>query len=489
MSPNATMNLTGRMTLAVGGCAVLLSAGAGLLQLDREERDLRRVAEREASLLARSLQVAFGNAIRDLQIEDVAETLTELSRVDPAVAVFVFDHAGGLIGASHTARPSAKTSRAGVVAQQELEPLVEFVPSEQPELLRIGLPLEDVGFGVSALVLEKPLDELQRDLRATRRDIAFSTLLFVAVVAVSTWLLTRRYIGTPLHRLVVNMRLVRAGDLRILPATTSADEVGDTQREFELLVRDLESARLRADQESDARRRMERGLQEADKLLTLGQLSAVMAHEIGSPLQVLEGRARSMKKQAGDAAAVRRTAEMIIEQSERITRIVRQLLSLNRRRPPVRKWVDAEKLVRSVVALLELEARRRDVKIEVVVNGSANLMADGDQLQQVALNLLRNALDVAPRKSTVVVTLEGDQQDLSMLVSDQGPGVAESAKAHLFEPFFTTKAGTGGTGLGLSAVRSIAREHGGRAQFVDLDRPGCRVRVTFPRRMEDPRRG
>src|SRR5690606_9001579 len=126
---------------------------------------------------------------------------------------------------------------------------VEFVPSEQPELLRIGLPLEDVGFGVSALVLEKPLDELQRDLRATRRDIAFSTLLFVAVVAVSTWLLTRRYIGTPLHRLVVNMRLVRAGDLRILPATTSADEVGDTQREFELLVRDLESARLRADQE------------------------------------------------------------------------------------------------------------------------------------------------------------------------------------------------------------------------------------------------
>src|SRR5690606_34053191 len=223
-----------------------------------------------------------------------------------------------------------------------------------------------------------------------------STLLFGSVVAISAWLITGRYIAEPLRRLVANMRLVRAGDLRLLPAAASADEVEDTQREFEQLVRDLDSARQRADQESEARRRMERGLQEADKLLTLGQLSAVMAHEIGSPLQILEGRARSMKKQAGNAADARRTADMIIEQSERITRIVKQLLSLNRRRPPVRKPVDAEKLVRSVVALLELEARRRDVRIEVVMEASGSISADADQLQQVALNLLRNALDAAP---------------------------------------------------------------------------------------------
>lgn len=484
------MNLVRRMTLAIGGCAVILSGGAGLLLLEREERELRSVAQRETLLLGRSLQVAFENAIRDRQIEDVTETLNALSRVDQSVAVFVFDQAGELIGASSNAKLSPEASRTGLSAQQEIEPVIEFATGQGTELLRIGFQLEDAApFGVSAVVLEKPLVELQRDLRTTRRGIASSTLLFVAVVALSTWFITGRYIGRPLRRLVTNMRLVRTGDLRILPATASADEVQDTQLEFEQLVRDLDSARRRADQESEARRRMERGLQEADKLLTLGQLSAVMAHEIGSPLQILEGRARSMKKQAADPALVRRTADMIIEQSERITRIVKQLLSLNRRRPPVRKPVDAEKLVRGVVALLELEARRRDVRIEVVIEASANILADADQLQQVALNLLRNALDAAPRKSTIVISLGGDDEQLVLLVSDEGAGVPESARPHLFEPFFTTKAASGGTGLGLSAVLSIAREHHGRAEFVDVDAAGCRVKVTLPRGPGGARRG
>lgn len=479
---NDDMKLAPRMTAVIGSCALILFGVSGMTQLRSEERDLRAVAENEVRLLARSLQVSFENALRDRQLEDVTETLEALAPVDPTVTVFVFDDEGQLVGASRGARPSSDTLRLGVLAKGHVDPVMEYAPVEAPGVLLLGLRLREEGPArASAIVLEKPLRELQRDLRATRLSIWLTTSLLVLTVAGLTWVLTRRYVGLPLGRMVTNMKRVRSGDLQIARGQKTNDEVGEAQEEFDRLVVALDEARVRADQEFEARRRIERGLQNADKLITLGQLSAVMAHEIGSPLQILEGRARALRKHAEDADATRRTADMLVEQTERITRIVGQMLSITRRRPSVRSAVDAEASIRSVVALLELEARRRRVKLAVNRSGRADVFADGDQLQQVALNLLRNALDASPRDSTVTVDVGGDDDRLVLEVRDSGCGVSESARARLFEPFFTTKADSGGTGLGLSVVQSIVQQHGGRVDFVEDGRAGGLVRVDLPR--------
>jgi signal transduction histidine kinase len=207
-----------------------------------------------------------------------------------------------------------------------------------------------------------------------------------------------------------------------------------------------------------------------------------MAHEIGSPLQVLEGRARALLKHADDAAATRRTADMLIEQTTRITGMVGQMLSITRRRAPQRMPVDAEQLVRRVAMLVELEARRRSVGIEVVRGGASELSADPDQLQQVVLNLLRNALDAAPAGTVVKLSVGGDGDWLELLVDDDGPGLADSVRPHLFEPFHTTKADRGGSGLGLSVVKSIVQEHGGSVALSVREPSGCRVVVRLPRK-------
>ncbi|MEN9796725.1 MAG: hypothetical protein RL653_421 [Pseudomonadota bacterium] len=477
------MRLAPKLTLAIAMSALLLFGGAGAIQLRIEERDLRAVAQGEAMLLGRSLQTAFENALRDRQIEDVTETLGALARVDPAVGIFVFDEDGLLVGASGGARASEGTIRVEGRARGSAEPVVEFEPQEAPQVLRLGLRLRpETPESSSAIVLEKPLTELQRDLENTRRQIALSILAFVVMVAGVTWAISRRYVGRPLGRLVASMARVRQGDLGIPAAIRSDDEVGDTQHEFELLVRELDAARARADQELEARRRIERGLEQADKLITLGQLSAVMAHEIGSPLQVLEGRARALLKHADDAAATRRTADMLIEQTTRITGMVGQMLSITRRRAPQRMPVDAEQLVRRVAMLVELEARRRSVGIEVVRGGASELSADPDQLQQVVLNLLRNALDAAPAGTVVKLSVGGDGDWLELLVDDEGPGLAVSVRPHLFEPFNTTKADRGGSGLGLSVVKSIVQEHGGTVALSAREPSGCRVIVRIPRK-------
>jgi len=475
------MRLATRTTLAISLCALILFGGGGYLQLREEERDLRHVAQNEALLLGRSLQTAFENALRDRQIEDVAETLEALSHVDPSVAIFVYDELGALVGASQNAQPSSDTARIESQARGEPAPVIEFSPAHAPSVLRVGLRLRDeVPQTPSAIVLEKPLSEMQRDLAVTRRHIALVVLCFVLAVAGLAWFLTRRYVGLPLGHMVENMRRVRAGDLSIAPTARTADEVGDTQREFELLVADLEAARVRADQELEARQRMEHSLQQVDKLITMGQLSAVMAHEIGSPMQVLHGRARALLKHAEDPPSTRRTAKLLVEQIDRIARIVSQMLSITRRRAPVKTHIDAAASIRSVVALLELEARGRSIELRLSCESNSIVYADADQLQQVALNLCRNALEASPQGGVVTVHVGGDAESLVLRVSDDGPGIPDTLRPHLFEPFFTTKASMGGSGLGLSVVKAIVQEHGGFVEF-EPTACGCSVRVVLPR--------
>lgn len=471
------MKLATRLTLAIGLCAVVLFTAGGALLLQYERRELEAVARKEALLLARSLQVSFENALRDRQIEDVSETLAALERVEPDVGIFVFDEEGTLVGASAGAVASDETHDLERRARTSSQSLVELTSST----LRVGMKLRDeTPESPSAIVLEKPLAALQGDLARTRRFITTTVLAFVAAVALIAWVLTRRYVGAPLRKLVRDMRRVREGDLSVAQGARSFDEVGETAHEFDELVKALATARTHAREEGDARQRIERGLQDADKLITLGQLSAVMAHEIGSPLQVLEGRARALTRHAGDADATRRTAQMLVEQTERITRIVGQMLSITRRRAPAPSTLNGAQCVQAVVALLEMEARRREVSLRLTTSGDATVFADADQLQQVALNLLRNAIAASPKKTTVSVRVGGDGEPFVLEVEDEGVGLSADVRAHLFEPFFTTRSHEGGTGLGLSVVHTIVREHRGAVEFPEVPR-GCVARITLPR--------
>jgi signal transduction histidine kinase len=474
------MRLAVRMTTLVGLSAALLFGGAGAWQLRQEEADLRAAARSEALLLGRALQIGVRNALRDLQLEDVKETLEVLQRVDPEVEIFVFDEAGVIVGSSSGAVANEHTHRVSARARGVTEPIVELDSSKTTEYLVLGLRLrEEEPQGSSAIVLEKPLTELRRDLNATRRDIVTTIVFFVLAVAGLTWGLSRRYIGRPLDNLITNMRRVRAGQLDVAFEGRDTDEVGATHREFEELVRTLENTRLRADQELEARHRLERGLQQADKLITLGQLSAVLAHEIGSPLQILEGRARSLLK-TPDKPSVERVVPVIVEQTERITRIVQQLLEITRKRSPVRGRVDLAKAAQSVVDLLELEARRNKVRIDLHRQGDTDLHADGDQLQQIVLNLVRNAIQASPEMSCVEIGISSEQHLVVLQVRDLGPGVPPDIAEKLFEPFFTTRSTHGGTGLGLSVVKTIVQEHHGEVEFIPQN-VGALVRVKLPR--------
>ncbi|UJR78755.1 sensor histidine kinase [Sandaracinus amylolyticus] len=480
------MSLSGRLTIALTLAALVLFGAVGAWQLRAEEDDLRRAARHDMSLLGRSLQVAFENALRDLQEEDVQETLRELERIDPEVDVFVYDAAGAQIAAS-----TGAVERARWLGARPTEAVLRFLPEHEPGAVELLVPLHITRSARPAtLVVWRPLDDMQHDLVATRRRVWLSVVGFAALVALLTMGLSRVWVGAPLARMIAQMKRVRRGDLSPFEAPQRADEVGQALRELEQLVTDLRDARARLDAESDARARLEHGLREVDKLATVGQLAAGLAHEIGSPLQILEGRVAALETKADDPNETRRLARIVLTQAQRITRIVSRLGDLARRRPQRVRVIDVTPPVRAVVDLLEADARKRGVALTLESEAATDsIEGDPDAIQQLTLNLVRNALQAAGPGDAIVVRIAespleradgSTRTGVAIEVRDDGCGMDETTRSRALEAFFTTRASEGGSGLGLAVVKGIVEELGGRIVIESEAGAGTTVRVILP---------
>lgn len=498
-----------RISLAITLAVLVTLAVSGYEQFQREERDLRAVAERELRVLGTVVEIAVANAFRDAQLADVRETLDSLHRMDPSLRIGIADPQGvPLVDSGWGPALPLEGARASADDWRELLPgaIAEGVAEQRPVLRALGpdgraalllvQPLRADGattpFG--ALVLTRSLRDLGRDLRATQ--LAWLASLAVAGLAV-LWIgrvAGHHFVVAPLASLGAAMRELRDGDGEVRVTAAHHDEVGALASEFNAMVVAVSEARQRLEQEIEARNALELGLQHVDKLVTVGQLASGLAHEIGSPLQVLHGRATTLRDATHKPEEVRRQAAILVTQSERIIRIVQQLLSFGRRLPLAIAPRDLRGVVEPMVEFIEPTARRRGVAVSFETeDGVPAVAVDADRMQQVTLNLLTNALRATDRGGWVRVTLRHEVPSTSALdahepsptrvqltVSDSGCGIAPTVLPRLFEPFFTTAAGEGGAGLGLAVARSIVLEHGGEITVESEEGRGSRFTVTLP---------
>ena len=482
-----------KMSLSLSVMALLLFGAFGLYQVRTEARDLRIAAEREITLLGRSLQVAAENALRDRQLDDIQETLEKLETIQANVEILFYDPGGEVIttsGGSEVSDPLfEQVLREAVNSSRST---LRFDPADDPVRAVLGVPLlSDDGDLIGRMVVVRPLDDLRRDLAATKRGIVLSVGMFVLITAILSIMLGSTYIGRPLGRMMQAMSRVRHGDFTSSLPVLGLDEVGRLTEEFNIMLRKLKLARQELEEEGEAKRRLERVLQQADKLVTIGQLSAGLAHEIGSPLQVLNGRARALLASHHNPDETRRNAEILVTQTDRIAKIVDQLLQVTRRRTPQVEAVDLTATVRTVADLMQVEAKRRQVSLSVASDPATPVVqGDANGLQQVALNLVANALVATPASGRVTVTLgrselasatsSEPQPAAQLVVEDTGCGIAAADRERIFEPFFTTRAAEGGTGLGLAVVKAIIAEHRGSIRVDSTPGAGSRFVVCLP---------
>lgn len=235
-------------------------------------------------------------------------------------------------------------------------------------------------------------------------------------------------------------------------------------------------------------KRMESALKRSDRLAALGELSARMAHEIRNPLAAISGSVQLLAEQGGLHDHESRLLKIVTRESDRLNGLITDFLAYARPRPPRRERFDLRQMLIDLRELLSLDQRFRGVSIELVVGQQSSIHADRGQLQQVLLNLLHNAADAMPGggiitietgiEPTVDETDGNKQENLLIMVSDQGSGIEEETLRNLFEPFWTTKAS--GTGLGLATVYRIMEGHGGKIRASRLEEGGTRFTITLP---------
>lgn len=472
------MSITFRLSTALV-TAVLVALGVyALVAVENEEDELLTAGEREARLLSRSLQVSFENALRDSQTSDIRETLERIELLDPEVDIWVFDLKGNLLAQSQMTREDYSSELDFLENAKRIDgttfrivQLDQHPRDGDDERLLIATPLRsDQGEHIGGMVLGRSLSLVTQDLKSTRLSF-FALMATIGLLSVLVAILLGRWlVGKPMRQLLAALARAREGDWTPGLSLRRSDEFGILAQEFNLLLEALAQARSERDQSEAKRRDLERTLEHADKLITVGQLSARFAHEIGSPLQVLVGRAQAISQIPDISEKVARHSRIIAEQGERISTIVRELLSWARPAPSKPLPVDPRAEVKAIHELLELEARRRHIRIYEAFDANLPegplIACRPGQLQQIIFNLVKNSLSATPEGGTITLGLALSSQPgwLVLSVSDTGSGVSEEHRARLFEPFFS--AIQGGVGIGLSIVRAIASEHGATVELT-----------------------
>jgi signal transduction histidine kinase len=215
------------------------------------------------------------------------------------------------------------------------------------------------------------------------------------------------------------------------------------------------------------------------KAATTLTLASGFAHELGTPLGVIAGRAEQLEARlAGDERGVR-SARVILEQAERIHQVIRGFLNLAQGGRPSLEKVDPERVVRGAVALVEHRFVSAHVRLDVHVPPNLSpLVCDVRLLEHALVNLLLNACDASQAGSTVEVRAEEGSEGLAFVVLDEGCGIAPTDAARVTQPFFTTK--PGGTGLGLAVANEIAKSHHGSLRITAGQKQGTRVAIQLP---------
>jgi len=340
---------------------------------------------------------------------------------------------------------------------------------------------ELIGYLLVAVDLSEVRESNRRRLAASLGGAALVLVMAAAFITLAT----RRYVTQPLAELSLRVSRFSSNDEEG-DRSLWRNEVEFLTEEFRRLDAELTASRERLLREHRRQLELERNLRHSDKLATIGTLASGLAHEIGSPMAVIRGRAEYLLNHI-EPNRLREGLGIIIAQIDRISGIVHRLLDYARRREPQRVRCDLRPIVMRALSLLETEAERHNVRMEPDLGPVPLILdCDADQLQQVFVNLGMNALDAMAEQGrgelriSTQVRHNGARDWLSLIFEDDGPGIPEEHRAQIFDPFFTTKPPGRGTGMGLAVSQSIVQDHEGEITMEPCGARGARFYVTLP---------
>jgi two-component system, NtrC family, sensor kinase len=381
--------------------------------------------------------------------------------------------------------PHSLTTTAATSDNETGDPGFDFEQSigEKYWFCRI-VPLSNTSGVTGYLLVAEDWTDIDEDVRERMLPPVGAALLVTALIALLIPLLVNRYVSRPLAEL--SRRVLRFSGADQLGKIFANNEVELLSDEFQRLDQRLIEAHEDLMERHRYELELDRRLQRADRLATIGTLASGLAHEIGTPMAVIRTRTELLLERNINNGNTREGLEIILNQIQRISRIVQMLLDYARSREPVRVQHDIRTIIDHVLKLVESEAERRGVRLLMEPgDGPLTVECDPEQLQQVFINLVVNAFDaMTPAGGTLSVSAEIERPGhrspvVKLTFEDCGSGVAPQFQEHLFDPFFTTKPPGKGTGMGLAVSQAIIHDHNGEISF-ETEPGGTRFYVKIP---------
>ena len=423
-------------------------------------------------------------------LREFIDTVPELR----SISVVTVDGGESVVFASTS---SAERADALLVARRAIERRALVWGEQAGPLRTLAAPLQRDAGTVGAVTVTMSFASLYR-LRDTGRTIAaWSTVIAVAVLFLLVELLARWFIHRPIDAIRTTMNDVARGALDARAPVIRHDEIGAVATGLNAMLGEMHELHTglqrRIAQATDNLRTRNRELVEmyqqmfqlreelgrAQQLAAVGETTSTVAHQIGTPLNLVSGHIQVLIEEQGADSPVTRRLQVAEEQIRKVTAIVAGLLDRSRRRLE-RAPVDLGQLIGRLCTLVEPALESAGVRLSFQTEPAVPIDADAAQLELALLNLISNALDAMPDGGRLMLRVASHADHVSVTVTDTGVGIPAALVGQVFEPWVTTKPPGEGTGLGLSIARRVVIEHGGRISVRSVEGSGSTFVVELP---------
>jgi signal transduction histidine kinase len=502
------MKLGTKLILSLVATLVMIMAVHGYWSIQQDRENTLREMRVGMIGLSRSIQAALRYIYsNDRDINATQRFIDNIGRSGNIHGVIVYDTSAKpiAISASLTDTAGYPVLDPRTVLEIDPKPLLAsgkaidgYIESPaHPVYYRIEPILDGNDKLAGAFVLARRGVGYNLTLETRRNRIILTTAVLIALLSFVIFFLVQRSLTRPVKQLINGIREIGAGNWEKRLEVEGQNEISSLALEFNQMCHRLQDLYRKLVQEQRERLNLERSLRQSDKLASVGQLAAGLAHEIGTPLNIIGGRAEFLLRRPRTQKEVNDNLQIIRSQIDRIAGIVRQLLEFSRRREPAFRSVELLPLLEKVIGLLEHKIAEKNVIIDLQADKSLPFIsADADQLQQVFLNLLLNSLQALSYggriKITAAIAPDGNeaatekQPRLCIEFQDNGAGISPEHIGQVFDPFFTTKDIGEGTGLGLSVSYGIVKDHGGEIRVQSELGSFTRFSILLPTdRQED----
>lgn len=347
-------------------------------------------------------------------------------------------------------------------------------------------PVEVDGKVVASIDIDRSLPQEREYYASILRTQVLTTLLAASAAGLIALFLGSRLISRPLRQLSALAHRVAEGDFSLRTQVKQRDEIGKLAGELDVMASRLAESHAKVQDEHRARTAALEQLRHADRLTTVGKLASSIAHELGTPLNVVAGRAMMIACNQNLPPEDQENARIIAQQAQRMTKIIRELLDFSRAKQLRRKRTKIRSVFEKAVSLFKPICEDKGVILEIRGDQGAAAEIDPEKILQVLTNLMMNSIHAMPKGGTITLSASREHVEapeerhargghfVKLSVQDQGIGIPKDQLDSIFKAFFTTKKKGRGTGLGLSVCHGIVREHGGWLEVEsDIGKGAC----------------